>query len=203
MHLMTMTPANRVLRLARSRGVLRPCDLDALGVPRAVLWQLCRQGRLERTARGQYRASDAPLTEHHGLARVGARVPHGVVCLLSALQFHDIGTQSPAEVWLALPRGAWQPTFEWPPVRFVRFSGVALTELAEDHVIEGVKVRVYTPAKTVADCFKFRNRVGLDVALEALRDVWRRRRCTMDQLWEAARVCRVANVMRPYLESLA
>lgn len=203
MCLMEPSPADRVLHLARSLGVIRPADLDALGVSRAVLWRLHRQGHLERTARGQYRVEDGPLTEHHSLARVAARVPHGVVCLLSALQFHDIGTQSPSEVWLALPRGAWEPKFDWPPMRFVRLSGPALTALVQEHVVEGIRVRVYSPAKTVADCFKFRNQVGLDVALEALRDAWRRRLCTIDQIWEAARVCRVANVMRPYLESLA
>jgi len=199
---MALSPADRVLRLARTRGVIRPADMEALGVSKAVLWRLCRQGRLERTARGQYRVEDGPLTEHHSLARVAARLPQGVLCLLSALQFHDIGTQSPSEVWLALPRGTWEPKFDWPPVRFIRLSGPALTALVQEHVIEGIRVRVYSPAKTVADCFKFRNQVGLDVALEALRDAWRRRLCTIDQIWEAARVCRVANVMRPYLESL-
>ena len=147
--------------------------------------------------------SDAPLTEHHGLARVGARVPHGVVCLLSALQFHDIGTQSPSDVWLALPRGTWEPRCDWPPMRFVRLSGPALTALVQEHVVEGIRVRVYSPAKTVVDCFRFRNKIGLDVALEALRDCLKQRKASIDDLWKAAKVCRVAGVMRPYLESLA
>jgi predicted transcriptional regulator of viral defense system len=125
-----------------------------------------------------------------------------VVCLLTALRFHGLTTQSPHEVWLAIPPRAWAPKVESPKVRLVRFSGPALKEMVEVHRIEGVTVRVYTAAKTVADCFKYRNKVGADVALEALRDSWRSNRATMDELWAAARVCRMTNVMRPYLESL-
>jgi predicted transcriptional regulator of viral defense system len=145
----------------------------------------------------------ASFGEQFTLAEACKRVPHGVVCLLSALQFHDLTTQAPFEVWMAISEKAWLPRVAYPPLRIVRFSGAALTSGIEEHQIEGVPVRVYCPAKTVADCFKYRNKIGLDVALEALRACWKKRRATMDDLWEAAKVCRMANVMRPYLESLA
>jgi predicted transcriptional regulator of viral defense system len=145
---------------------------------------------------------DAELTEHHSLAEAAKRAPDGVVCLLSALRFHELTTQAPFEVWLAIPAAARTPKSNSLPLRIVRFSGNALTEGVEEHLVEGVPVRVYSPAKTVADCFKFRNKIGLDVALEALRETWRARRATMDELWRYAEVCRVGKVMRPYLESL-
>jgi len=126
-----------------------------------------------------------------------------VVCLLSALQFHGLTTQMPADLWLAIGEKAWRPKLEYPPLRVVYFSGKALTEGVETHRIQNVPVRVYSAAKTIADCFKYRNKVGLDVAMEALRDGWRQRKATADDLWQFAKVCRVANVMRPYLDSLA
>ena len=146
--------------------------------------------------------ADARPTENQSLVEACKRVPRGVVCLLSALQFHGLTTQAPFEVWMAVGVRAWAPRVDYPPLRIVRFSGSALTGGVEERRIGGVPIRVYGPAKTVADCFKFRNKVGLDVALEALRDCRRRRKATMDELWRAARVCRMTNVMRPYLESL-
>ena len=125
-----------------------------------------------------------------------------MVCLLSALRFHGLTTQSPHEVWLTLPSKAWAPKVKYPRLRIIRASGPALTAMVEEHRIEGVAVKIYSPAKTVADCFKHRSKVGLDVALESLRDAFRGRKTTMDELWAAARTCRMENVMRPYLESL-
>jgi predicted transcriptional regulator of viral defense system len=158
-------------------------------------------GVLDRVARGQYRLPDAPIGEHHALALVASAVPAGVICLLSALAFHGIGTQMPLRVWVAIDRRARGPTVDWPPLRVVRFGGEALTSGVEVHHVEGVAVRVFSPAKTVADLFKYRNKVGLDVALEALRDVWSRNLATIDELHRYARVCRVERVMRPYLEA--
>jgi predicted transcriptional regulator of viral defense system len=193
----------RVLRSARARGVLRPRDLDRLGIPRAALSRLERQGKLVRLGRGLYAVPEASgRSEHQALIEVAKRVPHAVVCLLSALRFHNLTTQSPFDVWIAIDRKAWRPRIEYPALRVFRFSGDALTEGIETHAIEGVKVRVYGPAKTVADCFKYRNKIGLDVAMEALRDTWRNRRATMDDLVRFSRICRVEHVMRPYLESL-
>lgn len=191
-----------VLELLRDQGALRPRDLAARGIPPAYLDRLHQRGVVERVSRGLYVLSNADVTEHHSLATVARLVPHGVICLISALRFHDLTTQIPHEVWLALPNKAWTPKLESPRLRILRFSGVALTSMIEEHVVEKATVKVYTPAKTVADCFKFRNTVGSDVALEALRECWRERRATMDELWAAAEVCRMRNVMRPYLESL-
>jgi hypothetical protein len=191
------------LELVRHRGMVRPRDLPPLGIPRDYLDRLRRRGLVDRVGRGLYAWPEADVGEHHSLAEAARRVPGGVVCLLSALRFHGLTTQAPHEVWVALPPKAWQPRIDFPRIRVVRFSGPALTTGVEEHTIEGTIVRVYDPAKTVADCFKFRNKIGLDVALEALRDGWRSRRFTMDTLWEAAKACRMTNVMRPYLESLA
>ncbi len=204
-HIMTPSPRSKwqqVQALLRERGALRPHDLAVRHLPPEYLWRLERLGLAQRSERGLYVAVDADVTEHHQLAEVAVRVPQGTVCLLSALRFHDLTTQAPFEIWLALPPKARIPRTAGLPLRTVRFSGPALTEGVEQHEVEGVLVHIYTPAKTVADCFKYRNKIGLDAALEALRETWRARRATMDELWHYARVCRVANVMRPYLESL-
>lgn len=198
-----MTPRERVLRLARKTGILRPQDLRAIGVPREYLRRLRDEGVLEQPVRGLYVLADAPPTEHQSLIEVCKRVPHGVICLLSALQFHGLTTQIPHEVWIALGTKAWAPKLEYPRLRITRFSEASLTYAVESRRIGGATVRVFSPAKTVADCFKFRSKVGLDVALEALRDCMKQRQATLDEVWAAAKVCRVANVMRPYLESLA
>lgn len=189
-----------VLRLATEHGVIRPRDLGRLGLARTYLRRLEAEGVLRRVARGTYRLENYPVTEHATLVEAARRVPQGVACLLSALQFHGIGTQLPPQVWLAIDRKAWKPRESGIPIRFVRFSGKALTEGVERHRIEGVPVRVYCPAKTVADCFKYRNKLGLDVALEALEECRRARKCTNDDLWRFAKICRVQNIMRPYME---
>jgi predicted transcriptional regulator of viral defense system len=199
---MPPTKSHKLLELIRRRGVVRPRDLDSHGIPRIYLLRLHRQGVLDRPSRGVYVLADAEPTEHHSLAEACKRVPHGVVCLLSALRFHGLTTQAPFEVWLAIDRKARLPKVEHPPLHLVRFSGPALTEGVEEHTIEGVPVRVTTSARTVVDCFAYRNKVGLDVALEALRDCWRQKKATMDELHHAAQVRRMANIMRPYLESL-
>jgi predicted transcriptional regulator of viral defense system len=163
---------------------------------------MVRQGALARVGRGLYAVPDRRVSEHAGLTEVARRHPNGVICLLSALRVHNLTTQSPFEVWLAIPNSARAPRKNYPPLRIVRFSGPALTEGVEVQVIDGVPVRATCVAKTLADCFKYRNKIGLDVALEALREAWKDRRVGMDDLWRYARVCRVTNVMRPYLESL-
>jgi predicted transcriptional regulator of viral defense system len=192
----------KVLDLARDKGVLRPRDLARLDLPTDYLWHLYRKEKLERVGRGLYALPGADLTEHHTLAEAALRMPRGVVCLLSALRFHDLTTQAPFEVWMAIDVKARRPKEEIIPLRIVRFSGEALSAGVETHEVEGVKVKVYNPAKTVADCFKYRNKIGLDVALEALRECWRRRMATADDLYRYARICRVERVMRPYMESL-
>ena len=197
------TASARALRLARRAKSVTRGDIAAAGIHTQALTRLVKNGTLERVSRGRYRLPDAPVTEHHGLALAVAAVPKGVVCLISALNFHGIGTQVPAEVWIALDRRTRRPALRYPPLRVVRFGGSALSEGIESHSIEGVAVRVYNVAKTLADVFKYRNKIGLDVALEALREAWRDRRFKMDDIHRYARVCRVERVMRPYLESLA
>ena len=199
---MSVSVEQKVLDLAAREGVLRPRDLQRKGLPTDYLWRLHQQDKLEKVGRGMYAIPGAALTEHQTITQAARRVPHGVVCLLSALRFHDLTTQAPFEVWMAIDVKARSPKEEIIPLRIVRFSGQALTAGVETPTIEGVKVKVYNPAKTVADCFKYRNKIGLDVAIEALRDCWRKKRATTDQLWHYAKVCRVARVIRPYLESL-
>lgn len=190
-----------VLLLAYQRGVIGPQDLVARDLNPKQLARLARRGLLTRVARGLYASLDAPVSEHHALAEAARLYPKAVVCLLSALQFHGLTTQAPYQVWLAIDVKAWKPTRGGAPVRWMRSSGAALTSGIEVHELEGAPVRIYSPAKTVVDCFKFRSKVGLDVALEALRD-YRARRGSVDDLWHYARICRVRNVMQPYLEAI-
>ncbi|MCC6446018.1 MAG: type IV toxin-antitoxin system AbiEi family antitoxin domain-containing protein [Armatimonadetes bacterium] len=199
---MTPTTAQQVLDLVRQRGMVRACDLTAVGLSPTHLQRLYEQGLLLRSGRGIYLPADAELDENDTLTEVALRVPAGVLCLLTALQFHRLTTQLPHQVWVALPPRAHTPRLDYPPLRVVRLSGEALTAGIEEHASGKGTLRLYGPAKTVADCFKFRHKIGLDVALEALQDGWRKQRFTMDALWHYARVCRVANVMRPYVESL-
>jgi len=199
---MPITDRDRTLRLARRRKGVTSRDLAAAGIHRQVLTRLVADEQLERVARGLYRLPEQSITEHHALAVAAAAVPQGVVCLLSALQFHRIGSQLPSQVWMALDRRAWHPALRYPPLRIVRYTGAALTEGVESHVLEGRAVHVYDVAKTLADCFKYRNKIGLDVALEALREAWRARRFSMNALDRYAAICRVQRVMRPYVEAL-
>ncbi|MFZ0435482.1 MAG: type IV toxin-antitoxin system AbiEi family antitoxin domain-containing protein [Chthoniobacterales bacterium] len=183
--------------------VQRMRDLESLGLSRPRVRSLVDQGILEKASRGLYVLRSADVSENRTLAEVGKKVPHGVICLLSALRFHDLTTQSPHQVWVALERSAWTPKVDHISLKIVRYSGEAFEKGHQEHLIEGVPVRITSPAKTVADCFKYRNKIGLDVALEALRDVLRKRLCTIEELMCFARICRVANVMKPYLESMA
>ena len=190
-----------VLKRVRTRGLLHTRDVVALGVPSVVLTRLVRTGQLERTGRGVYALPDTSIGAQRSLAEVSLRVPRGVVCLLSALRYHEIGTQAPFEVWLALPPGVAVPRVASPALRVMRMSGEALTAGIDRVRIDGVKVPVFNAAKTVADCFKFRNKIGLDVAMEALREAWMGKKVTMDDLWRYAAVDRVGKIMRPYMES--
>ena len=198
-----VTHTQRVLQLVRKNGWLRASDLADAGVPRAVLTRMAASGQLERAARGLYRLPDSSSSEHEGLVTVASKVPQAVVCLLSALQFHGLTTQLPWQVWFAMPRGSHVPRLEYPPIRMVQFTGEAYTQGIETHERDGVKLHVYSVAKTVADCFKHRNKIGMDVALEALKDARAQGRASFDDLWRCAKVCRVSNVMRPYMEAVA
>jgi predicted transcriptional regulator of viral defense system len=196
------TDTARVLRLARRRGGVTARDLSTAGIHRQALTRLVANGEIERVARGLYRLPDQPVGEHHGLVLASAAVPQGTICLLSALQFHGLGTQLPSEVWIAVDRRARRPELRYPPLRVMRFSGGALDEGVERHRIEGREVPVYGIAKTLADCFKYRNKIGIEVPLEALRDAWQSHLLDMDAMDRYARICRVQKVMQPYLEAL-
>ncbi|TXG01509.1 type IV toxin-antitoxin system AbiEi family antitoxin domain-containing protein [Massilia arenae] len=197
-----MTQTERILELARSKGILRTRDVDSAGASRALLASLTAEGRLLKLGRGLHTLPDRSASEYDSFAEVATRSPGGVLCLLSALRFHDLTTQQSSDVWLAIPHKARAPRFDYPPLRVVRMSGLAMTEGIEIADLAGAQVRVFSVAKTVADCFKFRNKIGLDVALEALHEAWNGKRATMDELWRYAEICRVANVMRPYLEAV-
>lgn len=196
------THAQRILSLARQKGLLRASDLDAIEAHRVVLTRLTQAGLLERVSRGLYRLPSHPGSEHEGLATVAAKVPQAVFCLLTALQFHELTTQLPRQVWIAMPRGSHLPRLDYPPIKMVQMTGAVYTAGIEEHLRDGVTLRVYSAAKTVADCFKHRNKIGLEVALEALKDARAKRMASADDLWRYAKVCRVANVMRPYLEAI-
>jgi len=197
------TLKEKLLDYVKKNGVVRTRELNDLIVPRVYLSRLVSEGRLERISRGLYQLPDNEITEHFTLIQAAKRIPHGVICLLSALSFHEFTTQLPHQVWIAVERGKWEAGIRELPLRIFEFSGKSFYEGIGEHTVESVMVRVYNPAKTVADCFKYRNKIGLDVALEALRECRRERRCSNDELWYYAKVCRVANVIRPYLEAMA
>ena len=191
----------RALKLVRQRGVARARDFDAAGVPRVYLRRLEEEGALVRIGRGLYQDPKAELSAQHSLAEAAQAAPKGVVALLSALQFHQLTTQTPHEVWMLMPSKAWVPSAPPVKLRILRASSASLHAGIEHHVIDGVPVAITSPAKTVADCFKYRSRVGLDVALEALRDALRRKQAAADDIWRFAKIDRVATVMRPYMEA--
>jgi predicted transcriptional regulator of viral defense system len=192
----------KAMRYVRQHGIVRPRDVEAAGIPREYLLRLYRQGKLERSGRGMYTLPNYPVTEHHSYAEVAKRVPGAVLCLLSALAFHEMTSQNPTAVWIALGEGARTPVLASPSLRVVRLSGLSLTEGIESRRVEGVSIRVYSAAKTVADCFKFRNRIGLDVAIEALKECLRRKKGSVKDIYNFAKICRVSNVIRPYMEAL-
>jgi len=183
-------------------GILRTAQALRAGIHPGTLYTMRDNGTLEIVSRGVYRLADSEPLGNPDLVTVATRIPLGVVCLISALSFHDLTTQIPHEVHVALPRGAEEPRLDHPPVRSYRFSGEAFTEGVELHKIDGVSVRIYNPEKTLADCFKFRNRIGLDTAVEAVRFYRERRTVKIDQLMHYASVCRVKKIIRPYLEAI-
>ena len=192
----------QIRNLLAHEGMIRAKDLAELNIPRIYLSRLLEKGELERVARGLYILTDHDPTESHTIAQVARKIPNGIVCLLSALQFHGLTTQLPHQVWVAIDYKARKPHIPELPIRIFRYSKSALTEGYKIHKIENVEVRIYEPAKTVADCFKYRNKIGLDVALEALTDCRNQNKCTNDELWKYAKICRVTNIMRLYMEAI-
>jgi predicted transcriptional regulator of viral defense system len=196
------THASRLLDHVRTHGTVRPRDLQRLGIPRQVLKRLHDRGELVRRSRGVYSLPDHEPTRHTDLATVCARSRNATICLISALDFHELSTQIPRAVWIMIDRSGRRPRIDRPPIHVVYASGKSLSAGVKRHEIEGVEVPVTTPAKTVADCFKYRDHVGLDVAIEALRDCLRQRKATPNDIYEMAKIDRVTTTTRPYLEAL-
>lgn len=196
------TKADRIAQEVEKRKIVRPKDLSSLVGSRSHLSNLARSGRIERIGRGLYRDRTSTISDNETYMELAKRVPEGVLCLSSALRYHELTTENPSEIWLAIERGTWTPKIEFPPVRIAHFSEPAFHFGIEIHPLNGAHLRVYSPAKTVADCFKFRSKIGTETAIQALRAAYREKKATMDELWKAAKVCRVSNIIRPYMESL-
>ena len=192
-----------IASLLQSQALLRPSDAVALGYSRMYLAQLARQGLVRKISRGLYATPQRKESEFSSLAEIASKHPKALVCLLSALSFHGLTTQAPHEVWIAIGNKDRIPKMSYPPLRIVRFGGETHSDGVASHTMDGVEVKVTNIAKTIVDCFKFRNKIGLDVALEALKEAMQSKRVTMDELWHYSQLCRVHNVMRPYLEGLA
>jgi len=192
----------RALELLKTNGMLRLKDFITANIEPETLARLVRDGQVVRPARGLYQLPDAPVDSAHVLAEATVLVPKGIVCLISALQFHSLTLQMPSVVWMAIERTAWKPGISYPPIRFVRFSGWAMTKGVERYPIESRKVPITDPARTIVDCFRYRNKIGVDVAMEGLREGIRQRKCTPDQLWHYAKKGRVWTIMRPYVEAV-
>jgi predicted transcriptional regulator of viral defense system len=199
---MDETQSERILALAEKTGLLRTHDLVEQGIAYTTLSRLTQQGRLQRISRGVYALPDIPVTEYRSLVEASVRVPSGVICLLSALRFHQLTTHAPFEIWIAIENKRWKPRVEELPLRMFYFSGAAFTSGVETHTLEGLPLKIYDPAKTVADCFKYRNKIGIDLCIEALRTGLHQRRFTVDLLLNYAKICRVQKIMQPYLEAM-
>lgn len=197
-----MKLSDRILEIAEEKKLLKPKDLVVEKIPTVYLSRLVKQGKLLQVGYGLYALPDTKFDEKQSLLEVQNLVPKGVFCLLTALQYHDLTTQNPFEVWLAVDRNAAVPRIRSVQNRIFRMSSEIFNAGIEEHQVEGGTIRVYSSAKTVADCFKYRNKIGLDVAMEALKDAWRKRLITMDDLWHFAEINRVSNVMMPYLQML-
>ncbi len=193
----------QALKLLGTHSMMRLRDFATHGIGPETLARLVRDGMVVRPARGLYQLADGPTDARHVLAEASALVPKGVVCLVSALQFHGLTLQMPSSVWMAIGRTAWRPRFDYPPIRFVRFAGSALAEGVERHRIEGIDVAITDPSRTIVDCFRYRAKVGIDVAMEGLREGLRQRKVTSDQLWRYGTKARIWSTMKPYVEATA
>jgi len=195
-----MRKIEELCQILKNQEIIKTSDMVKLGFSREYIKRLYQQGLLIKLSRGIYMPSGRPIRENLSLAEVAKRAPNSVICLLSALRFHSLTTQSPHEVWIAIEHKTHPPKLDATPIHVNYFSGKALAIGVEEHIIAGVNVKIFSAAKTVIDCFKFRNKVGLDVAIEALKDCWYQRKASLAQLWHFAKSCRMQNVIRPYLE---
>ena len=199
---MPSTQKERALHLLKAKGMLRLKDFINKNIEPVTLARLVRDGQVVRPARGLYQLPDTPVDAAHVLAEAATLVPKGIVCLVSALQYHGLTLQMPSTIWMAIGRTAWKPTISYPPIRFVRFSGWALTAGVERYAIQTRKVSITNPARTIVDCFRYRNKIGIDIAMEGLRDGIRQKKCTPDELWQYGKKARIWTIMRPYVETV-
>ncbi len=197
-----MDRKTQVLEMVKEKGVIKAGDIEVEGISRSYLYMLHNSGLLQKIAPGLYMLPDTHVTEHITLIEIAKRVPNAVVCLISALSFYDLTTQLPYEVWITIPRGAWRPKIDYPSLNLTYASKETYSYGVLEHKINGVSVKIYSPAKTIADCFKFRNKIGLDVAIEALKKGWETKKVDMDELVKAAKICKVSKIIRPYLEAI-
>ena len=199
---MVLVPRTKTLALFQEHGLVRPRDLTRAGVPAWALYALVKSGEVIQVARGVYSLAEYEPGENHSYVEAVKRIPKGILCLLSALRFHNLTVQNPTAVWVAIPRTAWRPRSGGVALRIVRFSGKGLTDGVEEHRVEGVPLRVTTIERTIADCFKYRSKIGTEVAVEALHEAWRKRRLNMEEFWRCAKLDRITRVAMPYLETL-
>jgi predicted transcriptional regulator of viral defense system len=197
-----MNRKQQILQLADASGIIRAKDAEMAGISRNYLYEMHREGLLEKISTGLYTLPDTPVTENSTMAEVSKRIPHAVASLISALIYHGLTTQLSPDIWLTVPKSSRKPKIKYPPLNLTYVSGTAYSFGIQKHIINGVSVKIYSPAKTVADCFKFRSKVGLDVAIEALHNARHSRKATMDELMEAAKVDRVLKIMNPYMEAI-
>lgn len=200
---MNNTHEKQVLKMLKQKLTVRSSDLLQAGIPRVILTRMVQSGVLERVVRGLYRKPNTLLSENETMVDVALKSPRAIFCLLSALQFHELTTQLPREIWIAMPQGSRAPKMDYPPIRMLRFSGKTYSEGIQTIVRDHVALKIYSPAKTVIDCFKFRNKIGLDIALEALKDVLRKKKATRDELYYFAKIERVKKIILPYLEAMS
>lgn len=200
-----MSNANRtkqLVNLAKNKGLIRPLDLDALEIPRITLTRLVEKGIFEKVSRGVYRVANQHYSEYSDLMTVAVKAPQAVFCLLTALQFHELTTQLPRDIWIAMPKGRHAPRLDYPPLKMIQYSNNVFHSGINTYQHNGVTLRVYSIEKTIADCFKHRNKIGIDVAIEALKEAKQKQLLSVDCLWQFAKLCRVTNIIRPYLESI-
>lgn len=195
------TQRQKIIDLAKKKGILKTSDILDAGLHHETLRRMCEEGILEKTNRGFYKLTNLEISIYHDFAMASTKAPKGVICLLSALLYHEISTQLPPVVWMAFKRPARVPNLEYPKLKVVLFSESSMAEGIDIHTLENVPIKITNPAKTIADCFKFRNKVGLEATLDALREGLKEKKCTRDEIWHYAKINRVTQVIKPYLEA--
>ena len=206
MHILIHMPGENyktiIENLFKKKSIIKLKEITDQRIHPEYIRRMILKGQIIRVGHGIYMKPDTEITANHSLVEISKQISIGVICLLSALQYHEIGTQMPSEIWLGIPRKNAIPRTRYHSLRIITYSEKTFYEGIDEHTIEGVLVKIYNPAKTIADCFKYRNKIGLDTALEALKEVLKNKICTIDDLWKYAKICRVHNIMKPYLEVL-